>query len=71
LAELSKEKKPFKDLLDRIEHYENLPYLNFTFLDEILLLVVPTIADFTAPFDDPKSDRTKPSGLIFRGFRFL
>jgi len=38
LAELSKEKKPFKDLWDRIEHYENLPYLNFTFLDEILLL---------------------------------
>ena len=38
LAELSKEKKPFKDLWDRIEHYENLPYLNITFLDEILLL---------------------------------
>jgi multimeric flavodoxin WrbA len=38
LAELSKEKKPFKDLWDRIEYYENLHYLNFTFLDEILLL---------------------------------
>jgi len=38
IAALSKEKKPFKDLWDRIEHYENLDYLKYTFLDEILLL---------------------------------
>jgi len=38
LAKLSKEKKPFEDLEDRIEHYEKLDYLNYTFLDEILLL---------------------------------
>ena len=37
-AELSREKKPFKNLWDRIEHYEKLDYLNYTFLDEILLL---------------------------------
>ena len=39
LAELSRETKPFQDLWDRIEHYEKLPYLKHTFLDEILLLV--------------------------------
>jgi len=38
LAKLSKEKRPFEDLWDRIEHYEKLDYLNYTFLDEILLL---------------------------------
>lgn len=38
LADLSKEKKPFEDLWDRIEYYENLDYMNYTFLDEILLL---------------------------------
>jgi NAD(P)H-dependent FMN reductase len=39
LAELSQEAKPFQNLWDRIEHYEKLPYLKHTFLDEILLLV--------------------------------
>ena len=39
LAELPQETKPFQDLWDRIEHYEKLPYLKHTFLDEILLLV--------------------------------
>jgi len=38
LAKLSPEKKPFKNLWDRIEHYEKLDYLNCSFLDEILLL---------------------------------
>ena len=38
LAELSKEKKPFNNLWDRIEYYEKLDYMNYTFLDEILLL---------------------------------
>ena len=38
LAKLSKDKKPFENLSDRIEHYEKLDYLNHTFLDEILLL---------------------------------
>jgi len=38
LAELSQETKPFENLWDRIEHYEKLPYLKHTFLDEILLL---------------------------------
>jgi len=38
LAKLSEEKRPFEDLWDRIDHYEKLDYLNYTFLDEILLL---------------------------------
>lgn len=39
LARLSREKRPFEDLWDRIEHFEDLDYMNYTFLDEILLLV--------------------------------
>jgi len=38
LAELSRERKRFEGDKDRMEHYEKLPYLNYTFLDEILLL---------------------------------
>jgi len=38
LADLAKEKKPFDDLWDRIEFYEKLDYMNYKFLDEILLL---------------------------------
>jgi len=38
LANLSREKKPFNDLWDRIEYYEKLDYMNYTFLDEIFLL---------------------------------
>jgi len=38
LAELSKEKKPFNDLWDRIEYYEKLDYMNYAYLEEILLL---------------------------------
>ena len=38
LAELSKEKKPFSNLQDRIEYYETLDYMKHTFLDEMLLL---------------------------------
>jgi len=38
LAELAKEEKPFNDLWDRIEYYEKLDYMNYRFLDEILML---------------------------------
>jgi multimeric flavodoxin WrbA len=38
LAVLSEEKKPFRNLQERIEHYEELDYMNYTPLDEILLL---------------------------------
>jgi len=38
LARICEEKKPFENLWDRIEHYENLPYLKYTFLDEIFFL---------------------------------
>jgi len=38
LAELSKEREPFKGDEDRMEYYESLDYLNYTFLDEMMLL---------------------------------
>jgi multimeric flavodoxin WrbA len=38
LAGLCKDKRPFEDLWDRIEHYGDLDYLEDGFLDEILLL---------------------------------
>jgi len=38
LAEISRNPKPFNDLRERIEYYEKLDYMNYTFLDEILLL---------------------------------
>jgi len=38
LAELSRERKPFEGDKDRMEHYEGLDYLNYTFLDEMILL---------------------------------
>ena len=36
--ELSKKKNPFEGDQDRMEYYENLQYLNYTYLDEMLLL---------------------------------
>ncbi|WP_455368873.1 flavodoxin family protein [[Eubacterium] cellulosolvens] len=38
VAELSTKKKSFEGDQDRMEYYENLQYLNYTYLDEILLL---------------------------------
>jgi len=38
LAEISRNPKPFNGLRERIEYYEKLDYMNYTFLDEILLL---------------------------------
>lgn len=38
LAGLSMENKPFNDLRDRIEYYEEFGYMNYTFLDEMVLL---------------------------------
>ena len=43
LAELSEEAKPFADLWDRVQYYEELDYMNHTFLDEILLLAAQLI----------------------------
>jgi multimeric flavodoxin WrbA len=38
VAELSTKKKPFEGDQDRMEYYENLQYLNYTYLDEMVLL---------------------------------
>lgn len=38
MAELSRERRPFEGDKDRMEHYEGLNYLDYTFLDEMILL---------------------------------
>ncbi len=38
VAELSRKKNPFEGDQDRMEYYENLQYLNYTYLDEMLFL---------------------------------
>jgi len=38
LAKVCRKNEPFENLWDRIEHYEKLSYLKYTFLDEIFFL---------------------------------
>jgi multimeric flavodoxin WrbA len=56
LGELSKEKKPFEGDKDRMEHYEKLDYLNYTYLDEMLLLAKQLIE---ISKDNPKLQKAK------------
>ena len=71
LAELSREKKPFENLWDRIEHYEKLEYLNYTFLDEILLLAsqLLEISEGKSVFPSAKEEYEKAKSLISQGKR--
>ena len=70
MAELSKEKKQFKDLWDRIEHYENLDYLNYTFLDEILLLAGQLIKISSGKeLEEAKEEYELAKSLIKQGKR--
>jgi NAD(P)H-dependent FMN reductase len=63
LVELSKEIRPFENLWDRIEYYEKLPYINYTFLDEIMLLAEhlieiskgPNLNEATKKYEEAKS----------------
>lgn len=56
VAELSKKKNPFEGDQDRMEYYENLQYLNYTYLDEMLLLADQLIE---ISQDNPKHSTAK------------
>ena len=70
LADLSKEKKPFENLWDRIEYYERLDYMNYTFLDEILLLARYLIEGSKSPkVSEAKKEYEEAKTLISQGKR--
>jgi len=70
LVELSKERKPFKDLWDRIEYYERLEYMNHTFLDEIMLLAKHLIESSKSPkLAEAKKEYELAETLIDQGKR--
>ena len=56
VAELSRKKNPFEGDQDRMEYYENLQYLNYTYLDEMLLLADQLIE---ISQDNPKLSNAK------------
>jgi len=72
LATLSKEKRPFENLWDRVEHYEKLDYMNYTFLDEILLLAEQLIkisGDEKRDLQKAKEEYELAKALIHQGRR--
>jgi len=70
LVELSKEKKPFENLWDRIEYYEKLDYMNYTFLDEIMLLARYLIESSKSPkISEAKREYEAAKALINQGKR--
>jgi len=72
LAKISKEKRPFEDLWDRIEHYEKLDYMNYTFLDEILLLagqLIKISGDKEKDLHEAKEEYELAKSLIQQGKR--
>ena len=70
LVELSKEKKPFENLWDRIEYYERLDYMNYTFLDEILLLAKYLIeSSKSSKVSEAKKEYEEAKSLIKQGKR--
>jgi len=71
LAALSKkEKKPFENLWDRIEYYERLDYMNYTFLDEIMLLAKHLIeGSKSSRLSEAKKEYETAMSLINQGKR--
>jgi len=70
LVELSKEKKPFENLLERIEYYERLDYMNYTFLDEVMLLARHLIESSKSPkLTEAKREYEEAKALINQGKR--
>jgi len=70
LVDLSKEKKPFENLWDRIEYYERLDYMNYTFLDEIMLLAKYLIESSKSPkISEAKREYEMAMALINQGKR--
>ena len=70
LVDLSKKKKPFENLWDRIEYYEKLDYMNYTFLDEIMLLAKYLIeSSKSSSLAEAKKEYEKAEVLINQGKR--
>jgi len=71
LAEISKMKKPFQNLWDRIEYYEGLDYLKYTFLDEILFLAsqLLDISKSKPEYEEAKQQYEIARSLTLKGKR--
>jgi len=71
LAELSRQRKRFEGDGDRMQHYEKLPFLNYTFLDEILLLAgqLIEISDEKPALSDARKEYDVARSLIKQGKR--
>jgi len=71
LAKLSKEKKPFEGDKDRMEYYEELGYLNHTYLDEMVLLAgqLVDISTGNPEFPKAKEEYEAAKSLIKQGKR--
>ena len=71
LAQLVDHRDPFEDLWDRIEHYEQLKYLNYTYLDEIMLLA-EQLLEMSAEnpaFEEAKREYGEAQSLMQQGNR--
>lgn len=70
LAELSKERRPFKDLTERIVYHYGLKYMNYDIVDEILLLTEQLIEiskKSKALLEKAKSEYEEARRLINQG----
>jgi multimeric flavodoxin WrbA len=71
VAELSRKKNPFEGDQDRMEYFENLQYLNYTYLDEMLLLAnqLIEISQDNSKLSDAKREYDSAISLIGQGKR--
>jgi len=71
LARLSKERRPFEGDKNRMEYYEELDYLNHTYLDEIVLLAgqLVDIPRGNPEFQKAKEEYESAKSLIKQGKR--
>lgn len=62
----------FQNLVDRIEYYETLPYMNLDFLDEILMLVEQLIRISNGKaIEQAKAEYDRALGLLEKGERLV
>ena len=70
LVEMARERRPFRDLRERVEYYSRLEYMEFDMVDELLLLVQQLLR--SSPRSCEVKDKAKQCyetavGLIKRG----
>jgi len=68
LAELSRVKKPFRDLADVIEHHQGLPYIGYDFVEEILLLAEQLLRTAKNP-EAARAEYERAKALVGQGKR--